>query len=328
MSEPVPDSRTALPAHALIAVVTGGISRERDRSLLSGRTAAEALTALGHQVRLMDTRDPGFVPEIVQADVAFLAIAGRHAEDGKLQGFLETLDVPYTGSGVLPSALGMHKPAAKAMVAAAGVPVLPHILIHPGDEVDSTAKAQEIAERLTFPVIVKPVGEGGSVGMSVVHDLDHLEEIISHPPTGDEPLMVEPFIDGATISVGVLHDRGEITALPALAISADREFYDYQAKRDPTLHTYQCPAPVGSGTTAALEQAACQAHRVLGCTGYSRSDFVLGPDGIPWWLEINTLPGLSHTGNLAVMAQAAGITYEQLLTHILATACHRRGYRS
>jgi D-alanine-D-alanine ligase len=145
-----------------VGVVTGGRSRERDRSLLSGQAVAEALTALGHHVRVIDPAEPGLIEALAQVDVAFLAIAGRYAEDGKLQGLLETLGIPYTGSGVLASALGMHKPSAKAMVAAAGVPVLEHECLDPDDARDATVMAAAIMERLGGPVIVKPAGEGGS----------------------------------------------------------------------------------------------------------------------------------------------------------------------
>jgi D-alanine-D-alanine ligase len=310
-----------------VGVVTGGRSRERDRSLLSGQAVAEALTALGHHVRVVDPAEPGLIEALAQVDVAFLAIAGRYAEDGKLQGLLETLGIPYTGSGVLASALGMHKPSAKAMVAAAGVPVLEHECLDPEDAGDVTVTARTIMDRLGGPVIVKPAGEGGSVGVAVAHDPTELVDLIAATQAQDGPLLVEPFVSGPAATVGVLGTSGELVALPVLVVEAAGEFYDHAAKRDPALHVYHCPAPLPAGVADKVGRAAVRAHRALGCWGYSRSDFIIDANGKPWWLEVNTLPGLSRGGNLATMAAAAGIAYEELVSRILATATDQTGYR-
>jgi D-alanine-D-alanine ligase len=306
------------PPDALIGVLTGGRSRERDRSLLSGHTAAAALTALGYQVRIIDTADPSFRRAVQQVDVAFLAIAGRWAEDGKLQGYLDTTGVPYTGSGVLASALAMHKPAAKIIVHAAGVPVLPHHRIDP--TADAEVEARQILSRLGAPVIVKPESEGGSIDIAVAHDPAELAQLLTALRGPDQPLFAEPFVRGQAVTVGVLETAGELVSLPVLATSAsDGEFYDYAAKRDSTRHSYQCPADLPPETAAACAHAARHAHRALGCSGYSRSDLVIDHNGQVFWLETNTLPGLSHAGNLATMAGAAGITYDQLVARILTT---------
>lgn len=309
----------------VVGVLTGGVSGERDRSLLSGTTVIESLERQGYTAHLIDTAAPTFIQDVRHIDVAFLAIAGQYAEDGKLQGLLETLGIPYTGSGVLASALAMRKPAAKAMVASAGVAVLPHVLIHPAG---GRAVAGKVAERLGLPVIAKPCSEGGSIGIRLAHTEDELADLLADLGTSEGDVFVEPFIPGQPVTVGVLEHGGEPSALPVLSTrpTGGTEFYDYLAKRDPARHHYECPAQLPDDTARHLAAAACDAHRALGCHGYSRSDFVVTDSGV-YWLEANTLPGLSQTGNLATVAAAAGIEYDKLITHILDTAAPSTKYR-
>jgi len=312
------------PADVTVGVLTGGRSRERDRSLLSGRTVTETLTAVGYQVLVIDTAEPDFPAHLHGIDVAFLAIAGRHAEDGKLQGFLETVGVPHTGSGVLASALAMHKPAAKTIAAAAGVPVLPHTLVDPTRE--PTVEAKEIIDHLGCPVLVKPVSEGGSIDIAVAHTAGQLADQLAQRRGHDQQLLAEPFVAGTAVTVGVLDVDGVLVALPALETTGAAGFYDFAAKRDAALRSYRCPARLDDAVTVVLADGARRAHQALGCSGYSRSDFIVAREGGTWWLEANTLPGLSHTGNLATMAAAGGMSYERLVIHILATAARTSRY--
>ncbi|KJK58552.1 hypothetical protein UK12_09910 [Saccharothrix sp. ST-888] len=303
-----------------IAVVTGGRSGERDRSLLSGEAVHESLTRLGLAHVMLDPAEPEFADRVLAVDVAFLAIAGQWAEDGKLQGLLESLGVPYTGSGVMASALGMYKPTAKSVVQAAGVNVLPHLVVRAGDDPELSAK--NAAATLGLPVIIKPCSEGGSIGMRVCRDAAQLPAVLA----GGEWL-IEPFADGTAVTCGVITVDGDLMALPPLeTLPTTAEFYDYAAKRDPNGHRYRCPAELPEPVIAAVKRAAVEAHRALGCHSHSRSDFMVAPDGEVFWLEVNTLPGLSPHGNLATMANAAGIGYDQLITAILAAA-HHQGYR-
>src|SRR5262249_47551646 len=160
-------------------------------------------------------------------------IAGQWAEDGKLQGYLETVGLPYTGSGVLASALAMHKPTAKAIVNAAGIPVLPHVRVDAACDADQEAK--EILKRLGAPIIVKPEGEGGSVDIAVAHDHGELADLLTTLHHADQQLLVEPFITGLAVTVGVLESTDTLLPLPVLETATVGEFYDYTAKRDPTL---------------------------------------------------------------------------------------------
>lgn len=306
-----------------IAVVSGGRSTERERSLMSGRAAQESLTRQGYSTVLLDAADTAFANQIRSADIAFLAIAGQYAEDGKLQGLLESLNIPYTGSGVTASAIGMHKALAKTVAGAAGITVLPSVILPPRDR---DAIGETITSRIAFPLILKPLSEGGSIGMTVCHDTAELAAALSGLNATDG-WFAEPFTTGTPVTCGILEMDGSPVALPPLeTLPTDAEFYDYATKRDKDRYRYRCPAELPTPILDAITDAALTAHRALACTGYSRSDFIVTPAG-PVWLEINTLPGLSRTGNLATMADAAGIDYDQLVRTILATATTPAGYR-
>ncbi|WP_425528068.1 D-alanine--D-alanine ligase family protein [Yinghuangia seranimata] len=301
-----------------MGILTGGTSRERERSLATARDVADALAALGHTAQLIDTADAAFAGAVRGVDAAFLAIAGRGAEDGTLQGFLQAQGIAYTGSGVRASALAMHKPTAKTVAAAAGVPVLPGVQVHPTR--DAGVAAKEVLDALPAPVIVKPESEGSSIDIAVAHDVASLTEVLTRLRRSGQPLLAEPFMAGRAVTVGVLEEDGEPVALPVVEVTTDAEFYDHTAKLDPAGHAFHCPADLPAGVAEALTDAACLAHRALGCAGYSRSDFVVADDGTFAWLELNTLPGLRRSGTLALMAEAAGATYEQLIDRVLATA--------
>ncbi|MGW1280192.1 D-alanine--D-alanine ligase family protein [Streptomyces tsukubensis] len=305
---------------APVAVVTGGWSRERDRSLLSGSTVAGALRDLGIETRVLDLEEDrkSLVPELQRVDLAFLAIAGRGAEDGRLQGLLESIGVPYTGSGVFASAVGMHKVTAKSLVAARGVRVAAGTAVEPGTGTGSEFEARRIADAHGLPVIVKPVSEGGSIGLTLACTS---EEVATAIREADVPVMAEEYVEGQSVSVGILQDPdGGLHILPPLETETTGGIYSYAAKRQQGLTAYHCPARLSEADLQDLEVAARRAHLALRCHGYSRHDFVVSPEKGPVWLEVNTLPGLSREGNLARMAEAGGISYEQLLAHILRTA--------
>ncbi|GAB2966718.1 D-alanine--D-alanine ligase [Streptomyces pseudoechinosporeus] len=298
-----------------VAVVTGGWSQERDRSLLSGTTVTDALTDMGIKTRSLDLAErEELLDGLDSVGVAFLAIAGRGAEDGRLQGLLETLGVPYTGSGVLASAVGMNKLHSKTLAAAAGVRVPRGVRIAP------TATAEDEAARIEqlvgLPVIVKPVSEGGSIGLQVATTVESLAVALLDVAEGE--LMAEAFHPGRSVSVGVLEDPlGAVHVLPPLEAQTPNGVYSYAAKRGTTACDYHCPARVSPEALKDLQRQAETAHRGLHCSSHSRHDFVVSDDGQAWWLEVNTLPGLSREGNLARMALADGISYEELLLHIL-----------
>ncbi|MFF3460701.1 D-alanine--D-alanine ligase [Streptomyces sp. NPDC002730] len=301
---------------APITVITGGWSHERDRSLLSGHTVVNALTGLGIRTRTIDLhsdRDT-LVTSLQGSELAFLAIAGRGGEDGALQGLLETLGAPYTGSGVLSSAVGMNKAVAKRLVSAAGVRVAGSTRV--GLTADAPTEADRIAELCGYPVIIKPVSEGGSIGLTLARSPEELTAALL--AAGDTDLMAEEYVSGRSISVGILEERdGTVHVLPPLETETAEGIYSYAAKRTAGGTTYHCPARVSAQHHEALHRQAGTAHRALGCRSYSRHDFVVSGTSGAVWLEVNTLPGLSRHGNLARMATVAGLSYEQLLAHIV-----------
>ncbi|MEU3602681.1 ATP-grasp domain-containing protein [Streptomyces sp. NPDC006798] len=305
---------------APLAVVTGGWSRERERALLSGTTASDALTALGIEHRVLDLAETDKLAAGLEgAELALLAIAGRGAEDGRLQGLLETSGVPYTGSGVFASAVGMNKTVAKTLATDAGVFTPAGTPVLTGTDPDRDAEARGIAEAFGLPVIVKPVSEGGSIGLVLARTEKELADALR--AADGVAMMVEEYIEGRSVSAGVLEDSdGTLHVLPPLETATADGIYSAEAKHRPDLTTYLCPARLPDAVLAELDDMARRAHRALHCHGYSRHDFVVPDSGIPVWLEVNTLPGLSRTGNLARMADAAGLSYEQLLSHIVRTA--------
>ncbi|MFF3556245.1 D-alanine--D-alanine ligase [Streptomyces tsukubensis] len=305
---------------APLAVITGGWSKERDRSLLSGNTVAETLTRIGIEHRMFDLADDPhtLIAGLKNSEMALLAIAGRGAEDGRLQGLLETSGVRYTGSGVFASAVGMNKTAAKELVSAQGVITPAGTPVLRGQ--DPGYQAEAIADGFGLPVIVKPVSEGGSVGLALARTTAELADAL-RAQAGAGAAMVEEYIEGRPVSVGVLEKPdGELHVLPPLETATADGIYSAAAKHQPDLTTYHCPARVSQTVRQELGDAARRAHRALHCRGYSRHDFVVSDADLPVWLEVNTLPGLSRQGNLARMAQADGFSYEQLLAHIVRTA--------
>ncbi|MFJ5645853.1 D-alanine--D-alanine ligase [Streptomyces sp. NPDC093223] len=300
-----------------VAVITGGWSAERRRSLLSARTVSGALHEMGVRADVVDLLDDRHELDgrLEGIDTVFLAIAGRGGEDGRLQGYLETRHIDYTGSGVLASAISMHKLTAKAVVQAAGV--LTPTATAVSREVKGDTEAARVVGLLGPDIIVKPVNEGCSVGVRLPRGIDELKEALLEGSTTD--LMAETYHRGRSVSVGVLEDEttGRLDTLPPIEADTGGRIYTQAAKENSDQCVYRCPAPLADEVEAAVREQAVAAHRALGCHSYSRHDVIVTPDGQALWLEANTLPGLSHQGNLARMARAAGISYEQLVSHIL-----------
>ncbi|MFF1797086.1 hypothetical protein ACFVXQ_23190, partial [Kitasatospora sp. NPDC058263] len=209
-------------------------------------------------------------------------------------------------------------------VLAGGVTVLPHIPLTGHENPEDAANV--CAEELGLPVILKPTSEGGSIGMRVFRDLSSLTTTLTHDTRGGE-WFVEPFKEGTAVTCGVLKKDDTLLVLPPLeTVPTTADFYDYKAKRNPAGHRYRCPAQLPDAALATISRSAVRAHQVLGCSGYSRSDFLVSEAGDVYWLELNTLPGLSPHGNLATMANAAGISYDTLISTMLASV-HTDGYR-
>lgn len=295
-----------------IGVLMGGLSAEREVSLKSGAAVHEALLARGYDAVAIDVdRDIAQLLLREWVDVAFVSLHGRFGEDGTIQGLLEIMGIPYTGSGVLASALAMHKVFAKKIFQGSGLTIAPYRVLRRGDPLDG------LADAFGFPLVVKPSQEGSSVGVSIVRKPEQLKAAVELAFGYDREILVEQFVKGREIQVGILEER----ALGAIEIVPKREFYDFEAKYTPGMAEHICPAPLPPELYEKVLQAGEAAHLALGCAGYSRVDFLVTEQGECYVLEVNTLPGMTSLSLLPEIAQKeAGIGFEELVERILATA--------
>jgi D-alanine-D-alanine ligase len=292
-----------------IGVLMGGLSTERDVSLKTGAACAQALESKGYVVSRIDVqKDVAKKLLDERIEVAFIALHGRWGEDGCIQGLLESMFIPYTGSGVLASAAGMDKVFSKRIFAAEGVRTPPY-------KVFASLKAFEADPALPFelPAVVKPSGEGSSVGVRIVKDQKSLKEAVVEASKLKGSILIEKYIKGREIQAAVLDDE----ALGAIEIVPANEFYDYAAKYQTHTTRYIFPAPIPEPQYREACQTALGAHRALGCAGASRSDLILDPDGVSWLLEINTLPGMTSASLLPKIAAGKGIDFAGLCERLL-----------
>lgn len=297
----------------------GGLSREREISLRSGSNCLEALTRLGHDAVAIDVgRDVAAVLEREGVEVAFLALHGRYGEDGAIQGLLELMDIPYTGSRVLASALAMNKVRSKQMAAYRGIPTPAFATFYSSD--DPAPACRQAAENLRFPVMVKPSEEGSSLGVARVDDPARLEATVRTTLTDYAEVLAEEFIAGDEITIGLLQRQGELVPLPVLQLVPGNEFYDFEAKYNHGMTEFIVPARLPEEVCARAQGLAVEIFRALGCRGYSRVDFMIDPVSGPQFTEINTLPGMTDTSDLPAQAAAAGIGYDELVETILESA--------
>ena len=291
-----------------VAVLMGGSSAEREISLMSGTGVLKALRDKGVDAYAFDPADRDLF-ELKREGYArcFIALHGRGGEDGTLQGALQWLGIPYTGSGVLGSALAMDKVRSKRLWMGECLPT-------PADEVlESRSDFNAIARRLGLPLMVKPVSEGSSIGMTKVREAGALEEAYALAVNYDRAVMAEKFIEGIELTAGILGT----TALPLIKLETPRDFYDYQAKyfTDDTRYIVPCGLPAEEERT--LQELCLKAFRALGCTGWGRVDLMLDKAGSPYLLEVNTAPGMTGHSLVPMAARAAGLPYEELCLKIL-----------
>jgi D-alanine-D-alanine ligase len=333
-----------------IGVLMGGLSGEREVSFRSGRNCLRALQARGYNAIGIDAlRDVAQRLEEEEVEVAFLALHGRFGEDGTIQGLLEMMGIPYTGSGVLASALGMNKIAAKKVVRGSGVPTPDYLEIGPHDDLDGAC--DRVEAELGLPVMLKPVEEGSSLGVAKCHDRAQFRSAVEKGRDAFGAVFVEKFVTGTEITVGVLEQfagstnssaicatedavscrpagpggRGflvqrALIALPILEVVPHNEFYDYEAKYTEGMTDFVLPARLAPDVYAEAELLAVAAFKAVGCRGYARVDMMVDAAGTPWFVEVNTLPGMTDTSDLPAQALAAGISYDDLVETILLTA--------
>ena len=304
-----------------VAVLAGGWSDERDISMQSGTQCRQALLDAGFaQVDLYDIAEKDFPQRFVAGgyDVAFPALHGRYGEDGCIQGFLETLHIPYAFSGVLASAVATEKEFAKAVYRSAGIRAPRGFDMRPGT-VLTEEQVDAVIQNLGLPLFVKPCGNGSSFGISRVNGREELAAAIELAGSAGQRVLVEECIEGTEITVPVI-GNDEPEALPVVEIAYDAEFYDLKVKYEPSALHHIIPARLSPEVYALAQDMASRAHKALGCRGCSRSDFIVTAAGEPIILETNTIPGMTASSLLPDSARHGGIEFPQLCTRFVELA--------
>jgi D-alanine-D-alanine ligase len=306
----------ALITKKKIGVLMGGLSSEREVSLASGNAILEALKGKGYDAVAVDVgRDVGEQLRKSGVEVAFNGLHGKFGEDGAIQGLLEILGIPATGSGILASAMGMNKIISKTVFKAYGLHVGPFMVVSVGDKEPLTTAQMELG----FPLVVKPSSEGSSVGVSMVNTGDELAPAVKLAFSYDREVLIEKYIRGMEVQVGVLGER----ALGAIEIVPKDVFYSYKAKYEQGMSEHFFPARVPEAIYKRTLDAGLAAHRALGCRGYSRVDFIIDAAGDPYILEVNTLPGMTATSLLPDIARGVGMSFPDLVEEILRLALQK-----
>jgi D-alanine-D-alanine ligase len=323
-------SRTGGPVEGVkrVAVLKGGGSLERKVSLRSGAQAQDALGRLGHDVVAIDA-GPDLVAQLRggKLDVAFIALHGRDGEDGTVQGLLEALGIPYTGSGPSACMRCTDKVLAKYLMREAGIPTPDFHFFRESSfkEVGAAAALADVERDLGFPLVVKPASQGSALGVKFARSGEELPGAIVGALSYDRKVLIERYVKGRDLAVSVLDSptKGEESvALPVVeAIPREEDFYNYESRYEIGMTTFVCPAELGAETTARAQELALQTYRLLGCRGFARVDLMLDESTSELMvLETNVVPGLTETSLLPLAADAAGISFEELVERILASA--------
>ncbi|MDR5703322.1 MAG: D-alanine--D-alanine ligase [Armatimonadota bacterium] len=315
-----------------VAVLMGGTSAEREVSLQSGQNIVSALDPEKYTVipvEVTEWRGSRLLETLAGVDLVFIALHGPYGEDGTVQGFLELLDVPYTGSGVLSSALAMDKIRSRQIFQWHGIPVPRYLSFQerewrsaPGDLLD------QVASTIGFPCVVKPADQGSSIGVSIVHNPSGFSEALEVAFRYSQAALVEERIAGTEITCGILDDphTGLPEALPLIEIVPKREFFDYEAKYTPGATEEICPARIPPHLAGRAQEIAVRAYRALGCRDMGRVDMFLRGEEV-LVLEVNTIPGMTRTSLLPQAAKVAGIDFPALLDRVIQSALRRSGGR-
>lgn len=308
---------------ARIAVLRGGHSMERDVSFVTGRRVQHALERLEHEVHPMDIEEATTETLMeLSPDAVFICLHGPGGEDGTVQALLETLNLPYTGSGPLSSIRCMDKDYAKRAMRAAGIETPPFrtFLRRAMNEMGAAAALDTAVESLGYPLIVKPAREGSSFGLSRVEKPEELFEAVYEALGYDAKILLEKWVEGTEVSASIIEPAGEEPRVLGLVEIRPREgAYNFEAKYTPGATDFAIPPEVSESETKALEETALSAYRALGCSGFARVDAIL-EDGTPKVLDVKTIPGFTETSTLPLAAEAAGLSLEDLVETILDAA--------
>lgn len=298
-----------------IAVLCGGLSSEREVSLRSGKNVFEALKRLGYKNAELIDVDKNIGKTLIDKGikVAYNALHGKYGEDGCIQGTLELLGIEYTGCGVFSSATCINKEYTKTVLKKYNLPLIKSVFVKKGENV------KEAVKDLKYPLMLKPVCEGSSIGMYKVNRPEELEELYNKSAKCNQDILIEEFLVGICATVGVLDNNGETFATEILELRPKNEWYDYEAKYTKGMTEFILPAELSEEMTKSVKEKAIEAYKACGCSGVSRVDFLIS-EGIPYILEINTSPGMTDTSDLPAQAAVMGISYDDLVLMILNNA--------
>lgn len=296
-----------------IAVLCGGMSSEAEVSRRSGKNCYEALLRLGYKNAKLVEVTENIAKDLEGFDIAYNALHGKYGEDGCIQGLLELMKIPYTGCGVMSSAVCMNKEYTKKVLSSAGLPLIKSVLISKGDNLYEKVKS------LKYPMMVKPVSEGSSLGMAKVSNSDELVKAVFEASKYKQDIMIEEYLEGVSTTVGILEKDNKLVATEILEFRTHTEWYDYEAKYTKGMTEFIIPAEHSDEMTQKVKDISIQAFKVCGCSGVSRVDFLITED-TPYILEVNTSPGMTDTSDLPAQAAAMGISYDELVEIILQSA--------
>ncbi|HNS31971.1 MAG TPA: D-alanine--D-alanine ligase [bacterium] len=301
-----------------IAVFYGGDSPEREVSLMSGREVAKALKAKGHRVALVDPSKKTLLKNLarIKPECVFIALHGGKGEGGVIQGFLETLGIPYTGSGVLSSSICLNKIVMKKLLLYHGLPTADFVEISPGEKASIP---------FGFPAVVKPANLGSTIGIKIVRTPEEMDKAINECFVLDSEVFVEKYLRGKEVTFGILGNENA-EGLPAIEIETPDGFYDYKAKYTIGGSRHIIPPRIGKNTLEKIEDVALQTYSVMRCSGCARMEIIIN-NGVPYILDVNTIPGLTRTSLMPDAAKAKGISFENLcekLVQLAVEKCKKR----
>ncbi|MBM3700230.1 MAG: D-alanine--D-alanine ligase [Actinobacteria bacterium] len=298
-----------------IGVIAGGISSERDISLLTGEGIYRALIDKGYKASFIDFNGDISIITGSNIDIAFVALHGKFGEDGTVQGLLELMKIPYTGSGVLASALAMDKIYTKKIFAAENIPTPPYLALYQEKSLNYNQIIDYVQNNIKYPVIVKPNRGGSTIGVTIIDSSKNLQDAVKTALRYDSSILIEKFIQGRLLTVGIIGLQPR--PLPLIEIKPKSGFYDYAAKYTSGLTEYIIPAPLNKKLEESISAYSLKCHEILGCSALSRVDLIMDNNKNIYFLEVNTMPGMTSTSLVPKAAAACGIDFNELTEIIL-----------
>lgn len=307
----------------VVAVVLGGPSSEAEISRVTGGAIANALREKGYNAKEVELNPSNLINELrdMNAKVVFNAVHGMYGEDGRLQSILEAAGIPYTGCGVLASAVSMDKSATKRYLQSAGIPTAPCMIINKRDAGDLQTLAEKIISEFGLPVVIKAATQGSSIGVVIPKTAQEVVPALEEAFKYSENVLAEKCIKGKELTISIMEENGEPKPLPVIWIAPHSGAYDFHSKYTKGATDYHCPAPFDEKTTAYIQKIAVETYKLLGLSGVARVDVMLGDeDGVAYVLEANTVPGMTATSLVPKAAAAVGISFPELCEKILLSA--------